>query len=52
MTEPGAPPAPRGPEEAALPDGLVSAVVSLVDTGPVMLGAYTTASTAVSSAVV
>src|SRR6201992_3705436 len=52
MTEPGAPPPPRGPEEAALPDGLVSAVVSLVDTGPVMLGAYTTAELTAVDAVV
>ncbi len=52
MTEPGAPPAPRGPEEAALPDGLVSAVVNLVATGPVMLGAYTTAELTAVDAVV
>ncbi len=52
MTEPGAPPAPRGPEETALPDGLVSAVVNLVNTGPVMLGAYTTAELTAVDAVV
>jgi hypothetical protein len=52
MTDPGAPPAPRGPEEAALPDGLVAAVVNLVDTGPVMLGAYTTAELTAVDAVV
>ncbi len=32
-----------GPDQAALPEGLVSAVVNLVNTGPVLLGAYTVA---------
>jgi hypothetical protein len=32
-----------GPGEAAVPSGLVTAVVSLVHTGPVLLGAYTIA---------
>jgi hypothetical protein len=35
-------PAP-GPGEASVPSGLVSAVVNLVNTGPVLLGAYTIA---------
>src|SRR5580693_528127 len=35
-------PAP-GPGQANVPEGLVSAVVGLVDTGPVLLGAYTIA---------
>ncbi|WP_405591272.1 hypothetical protein [Streptomyces sp. NBC_01190] len=35
--------APGGPGEAAVPEGLVAAVVDLVDTGPVLLGAYTIA---------
>lgn len=39
---PEQPPAP-GPGEAAVPSGLVTAVVNLVHTGPVMLGAYTIA---------
>jgi hypothetical protein len=37
---------------AQLPDGLVSAVVNLVNTGPVMLGAYTTAELTAVDAVV
>lgn len=32
-----------GPGEASVPPGLVTAVVDLVDTGPVLLGAYTIA---------
>src|ERR1700735_4196563 len=32
-----------GPNQAAVPEGLVSAVVNLVGTGPVLLGAYTVA---------
>ncbi|MFC8080174.1 hypothetical protein ACFUN8_32120 [Streptomyces sp. NPDC057307] len=40
----GTPPASTpGPGEASVPEGLVSAVVHLVDTGPVLLGAYTIA---------
>jgi hypothetical protein len=36
-------PGPAGAGEAAVPEGLVPAVVELVDTGPVLLGAYTIA---------
>ncbi|MGQ4511115.1 hypothetical protein [Streptomyces sp. DW26H14] len=36
-------PDPPGSGEAAVPEGLVSAVVNLVNTGPVLLGAYTIA---------
>lgn len=40
----GGPPAePPGAGEASVPEGLVSAVVNLVHTGPVLLGAYTIA---------
>jgi hypothetical protein len=41
----GQPPAPPGAAQgqAAVPEGLVPAIVSLVDTGPVELGAYTVA---------
>src|ERR1700689_5564377 len=31
----------QSPGQAAVPEGLVSAVVELVNTGPVLLGAYT-----------
>ncbi len=41
MSETAADGAPDG--QAAVPEGLVSAVVSLVGTGPVLLGAYTVA---------
>ncbi|MFD5779176.1 hypothetical protein [Streptomyces sp. NPDC126933] len=34
---------PPGPGEASVPPGLISAVVDLVNTGPVLLGAYTIA---------
>jgi hypothetical protein len=44
-------PAP-GPSEASVPEGLVSAVVSLVGTGPVLLGAYTIAELTAVDAVV
>lgn len=37
------PASPQGPGTAAVPEGLVSAVVDLVHTGPVLLGAYTIA---------
>jgi len=37
------PPSPQEPGTAAVPEGLVSAVVNLVHTGPVLLGAYTIA---------
>ncbi|SEG93265.1 hypothetical protein SAMN05216223_12774 [Actinacidiphila yanglinensis] len=46
---PSGPPVPPdashtpGPGEASVPPGLVTAVVNLVDTGPVLLGAYTIA---------
>ncbi|MFJ5222491.1 hypothetical protein [Streptomyces sp. NPDC088400] len=36
-------PKPSEPGEAVVPEGLVSAVVNLVNTGPVLLGAYTIA---------
>jgi hypothetical protein len=36
-------PAGPGAEQVSVPGGLISAVVSLVDTGPVLLGAYTVA---------
>ncbi|MEU0523433.1 hypothetical protein [Streptomyces niveus] len=40
----GTPSAPQpGPGEASVPQGLVTAVVDLVNTGPVLLGAYTIA---------
>ncbi|MFD7115721.1 hypothetical protein ACFWAA_01500 [Streptomyces sp. NPDC059922] len=39
-TSPASPPEPG---EASVPEGLVSAVVNLVNTGPVLLGAYTIA---------
>jgi hypothetical protein len=41
-----------GPDQAAIPEGLVSAVVNLVNTGPVLLGAYTVAELAAVDAVV
>jgi hypothetical protein len=41
-----------GPGQAAVPEGLVSAVVHLVDTGPVLLGAYTAAELAAVDAIV
>ncbi|MEW1860832.1 collagen-like protein [Streptomyces sp. NPDC088194] len=55
--DPGAPgdpsaPASPGPGEASVPSGLVSAVVSLVNTGPVLLGAYTIAELTAVDAVV
>ncbi len=39
MTEAGT----KVPGEASVPEGLVSSVVNLVGTGPVLLGAYTIA---------
>ncbi|WP_329459062.1 hypothetical protein [Streptomyces sp. NBC_01497] len=45
-------PAPTGAGEAAVPEGLVSAVVNLVNTGPVLLGAYTIAELTAVDAVV
>src|SRR6202034_3395583 len=41
-----------GPNQAAVPEGLVSAVVNLVGTGPVQLGAYTIAELTAVDAVV
>ena len=41
--DPTIPPAAPGRGQASVPEGLVSAVVNLVDTGPVLLGAYTIA---------
>jgi hypothetical protein len=41
-----------GPSSAAVPEGLVSAVVNLVGTGPVLLGAYTIAELTAVDAVV
>src|SRR5215469_11760479 len=41
-----------GPGQAAVPEGLVSAVVHLVNTGPVLLGAYTAAELAAVDAIV
>lgn len=43
MSEPGLATAAGKAGEVSLPEGLVSAVVHLVSTGPVMLGAYTVA---------
>jgi hypothetical protein len=43
---------PAGPSEATVPEGLVSAVVTLVGTGPVLLGAYTIAELTAVDAVV
>ncbi|MFG1811321.1 hypothetical protein [Streptomyces sp. NPDC049040] len=39
----GGGPGHQGPGEASVPEGLVTAVVDLVHTGPVLLGAYTIA---------
>jgi hypothetical protein len=41
-----------GPSQAAVPEGLVAAVVNLVGTGPVLLGAYTIAELTAVDAVV
>ena len=43
---------PPGPGDAEVPAGLVSAVVNLVQTGPVLLGAYTIAELTVVDAIV
>jgi hypothetical protein len=45
-------PQPGSSGEAAVPEGLVSAVVNLVNTGPVLLGAYTIAELTAVDAVV
>ena len=52
MGEPGARPAPGAAQQAAVPEGLVPAVVHLVNTGPVLLGAYTIAELTAVDAVV
>jgi hypothetical protein len=52
MSEPGSSPAPGVSQQAVVPEGLVSAVVDLVNTGPVLLGAYTIAELAAVDAVV
>jgi hypothetical protein len=52
MSDPGSAPAARSANEASVPEGLVSAVVNLVDTGPVLLGAYTIAELTAVDAVV
>ena len=52
MSESGSAPAAGPDGQAAIPEGLVPAVVSLVATGPVLLGAYTTAELAAVDAVV
>ncbi|HEY1320751.1 MAG TPA: hypothetical protein VGF32_10915 [Streptosporangiaceae bacterium] len=52
MSEPGARPAPGAAQQAAVPEGLVPAVVHLVNTGPVLLGAYTIAELTAVDAVV
>jgi hypothetical protein len=52
MSEPGARSAPGAPQQAAVPEGLVPAVVHLVNTGPVLLGAYTIAELTAVDAVV
>lgn len=52
MSEAGADSAPGSPDQASVPEGLVSAVVHLVNTGPVLLGAYTIAELTAVDAVV
>ena len=52
MTDADATASPAGPGEASVPEGLVSAVVNLVGTGPVLLGAYTIAELTAVDAVV
>ena len=52
MSAPGPAPAARGDGQASVPEGLVSAVVNLVNTGPVLLGAYTIAELTAVDAVV
>jgi hypothetical protein len=52
MSEADRRPSPAGPDLASVPEGLVSAVVSLVGTGPVLLGAYTIAELTAVDAVV
>jgi hypothetical protein len=52
MSESGRAPAAGSNGQAAIPEGLVAAVVNLVGTGPVLLGAYTIAELAAVDAVV
>jgi hypothetical protein len=52
MTDTGAKSSAPGPSQASVPEGLVSAVVNLVGTGPVLLGAYTIAELTAVDAVV
>ena len=52
MTDTHANGAAPGPSQASVPEGLVSAVVNLVGTGPVLLGAYTIAELTAVDAVV
>jgi len=52
MGEPGGRPTPGASQQAAVPEGLVPAVVHLVHTGPVLLGAYTIAELTAVDAVV
>jgi hypothetical protein len=52
MTDADATASPAGPGGASVPEGLVSAVVTLVGTGPVLLGAYTIAELTAVDAVV
>jgi hypothetical protein len=52
MSEPEGAPAASGDGQASVPEGLVSAVVNLVSTGPVLLGAYTIAELTAVDAVV
>ena len=52
MTDTGANGGAPGPDAASVPEGLVSAVVNLVGTGPVLLGAYTIAELTAVDAVV
>jgi hypothetical protein len=52
MSEADRSPATAAPDQASIPEGLVSAVVNLVSTGPVLLGAYTIAELTAVDAVV
>jgi hypothetical protein len=52
MSEAARSPATATPDQASIPEGLVSAVVNLVSTGPVLLGAYTIAELTAVDAVV
>jgi hypothetical protein len=52
MTDTGANGGAPGPSAASVPEGLVAAVVNLVGTGPVLLGAYTIAELTAVDAVV